>query len=143
MRRPHSARRATARLARRPRARSDRRGECDPRRRPPPSAPEAAGRTLPSSRRRMVLDHPRGKFWHTSCVSTVTTMSLTDASRRALLIEGDDEYAALMSTLLDREGWEISRERDPLSGLEQLQAGPNPDFDVILVSTPAEPANGG
>ena len=70
-------------------------------------------------------------------------MQMTDASRRALIIEGDDDYAALMSTLLDREGWESLRERDPLSGLEQLKQSPSPDFDVILVSTPAEPLNGG
>ena len=68
---------------------------------------------------------------------------MTDASRRALIIEGDDDYAALMTTLLDREGWESLRERDPLSGLEQLRQGQGSGFDVILVSTPAEPSNGG
>ena len=68
---------------------------------------------------------------------------MTDAPRRALIIEGDEDYAAFMTSLLDREGWESRRERDPLSGLEQLRQDENARFDVILVSTPAEPVNGG
>ena len=68
---------------------------------------------------------------------------MTDALRRALIIERDDDYAALISALLDREGWVSLRERDPQSGLEQLRESANPHFDVILVSTPAEPINDG
>ena len=68
---------------------------------------------------------------------------MTDSFRRALIIEGDDDYASLMTALLDREGWESQRERDPLSGLEQLRQAAHHKFDVILVSTPAEPVNGG
>ncbi|HEU5315278.1 MAG TPA: response regulator transcription factor [Chloroflexota bacterium] len=65
------------------------------------------------------------------------------ALRRALIIESDDDYASLMSSLLHREGWEFQRERDPLAGLERLTGGTSDQFDVILVNTPAEPDNGG
>lgn len=68
---------------------------------------------------------------------------MTDALRRALIIERDDDYAALISSLLDRDGWDILRERDPLSGLEQLRERTASTFDIILVSTPAEPLTGG
>ncbi|MGI8424474.1 MAG: winged helix-turn-helix transcriptional regulator [Chloroflexota bacterium] len=68
---------------------------------------------------------------------------MTGDLRRALLIEHDDEYAALISSLLVREGWETLRERDPLSGLEQLSQNGGSRFDVILVNTPTEPVNGG
>ena len=70
-------------------------------------------------------------------------LPMTDLLRRALIIEQDDDYAALMSTLLDREGWQSLRERDPLSGLDHLKQDAKPGFDIILVSTPAEPVNGG
>jgi DNA-binding response OmpR family regulator len=65
------------------------------------------------------------------------------ALRRALIIERDDDYAALMATLLHREGWEAQRERDARDGLRRLTEEENARFDVILVNTPADPINGG
>jgi two-component system response regulator VicR len=72
--------------------------------------------------------------------------SLASAVRRVgrvLVIERDDDYAALIATLLQRDGWESQRERDPRAGLRRLNAADAPPFDVILVSTPAEPIDGG
>lgn len=66
----------------------------------------------------------------------------TSALRRALIIEHDDDYAALMAALLHREGWEAQRERNPKEGLRRLTEQENDRFDVILVNTPAEPING-
>jgi DNA-binding response OmpR family regulator len=70
-------------------------------------------------------------------------MADDNALRRALIIEHDDDYATLMASLLNREGWESQRERDPLRGLERLTGGAAERFDVILVNTPAEPVSGG
>ena len=65
-------------------------------------------------------------------------MTNSDLARRALIIERDDEYAALITSLLRRDGWESLRERDPLAGLERLTQGGAEPFDVILVSTPVD-----
>lgn len=65
------------------------------------------------------------------------------ARRRALVIERDDDYASLISSLLGREGWESMRERDTHGGLERLTEERAKQFDVILVNTPADPVNGG
>ena len=63
---------------------------------------------------------------------------------RALLVERDDDYAALMAALLRREGWQAERERDARAGLERLTSGPvGGTFDVVLVNTPAEPLDDG
>jgi DNA-binding response OmpR family regulator len=63
--------------------------------------------------------------------------------RRALVIERDDDYAALIAALLNREGWEAQRERDAGGGLQRLAEDAGRAFDVILVNTPVEPVNGG
>ncbi len=65
------------------------------------------------------------------------------ALRRALIIERDDDYAALMATLLHRDGWDAQRERDPGAGLRRLTEHEDAAFDVILVNTPADPITGG
>jgi len=67
----------------------------------------------------------------------------TNALRRALIIERDDDYAALMAGLLHRDGWDAQRERDPGAGLRRLTEQDDARFDVILVNAPAEPINGG
>lgn len=64
------------------------------------------------------------------------------ASRRALIIERDDDYASLISSLLTREGWEALRERDAGAGLARLTADEKTEFDVVLVNTPVDPING-
>ena len=63
--------------------------------------------------------------------------------RRALVIERDDDYAAMIAALLNREGWDALRERDTDAGLQRLTEENAKLFDVILVNTPADPINGG
>jgi DNA-binding response OmpR family regulator len=74
--------------------------------------------------------------------TVVSQNSALSPARRALIIEADDDYAALMSTLLNRDGWESQRASDPGAGLKTLSAKAPEDFGVILVNTPAEPLNG-
>jgi DNA-binding response OmpR family regulator len=69
--------------------------------------------------------------------------AISRPARRALIIEADDDYAALVSTLLNREGWETKRERDSNAGLRTLDSESPAGFGVILVNTPAEPIAGG
>ena len=69
--------------------------------------------------------------------------SSTPELRRALVIERDDDYAALIATLLGKEGWQALRERDTRSGLDRLNAERGVAFEIILVNTPADPINGG
>ena len=54
------------------------------------------------------------------------------APERALLVESDDDYASVIVTLLQREGWRVEWQRDAAEVLSRL--GTN-GFGVVLVNT--------
>jgi len=80
---------------------------------------------------------------HVLSTSTGVAKAAGHPLRRALVIERDDDYAAMIAALLNREGWEAQRERDTGAGLRRLTEENASLFDVILVNTPADPINGG
>ena len=51
---------------------------------------------------------------------------------RALVVEVDDDYAALTSALLRRDGWQVEIEPDGRAALQRLHAD---GFNVVLVDT--------
>ena len=57
-----------------------------------------------------------------------------EAGGRALVVERDESYAALASTLLRRDGWEVELEPDGPAALQRLHAD---GYNVVLVDTAA------
>lgn len=51
---------------------------------------------------------------------------------RTLLIENDDDYASIITTLLQRDGWQVDWQRSPEEALQRLGAD---RYDLVLVNT--------
>ncbi len=51
---------------------------------------------------------------------------------RTLLIENDDDYASIILTLLQRDGWQVDWQRSPEEALERLGTT---RYDLVLVNT--------
>jgi two-component system response regulator VicR len=61
-------------------------------------------------------------------------------SGRALLIEHDDDYAALITTLLQRDGWQVERAQRVEDALRRLAGA---EFRLVIADTEVDPPEQG